>query len=118
MWTLGVPWWELVIRSAGIYLALLVVLRLFGKREVGQFTLFDLVLILLIANAVQPAIGRIVGSSGSCRLIVAASDAGSASWNGIIGLRRRRRAAVQRIAFPWPWLWNVAPAGQYCRACR
>ena len=55
MWSLGVPWWELVIRSAAVYIALLAVLRLFGKREVGQFTLFDLVLILLVANAVQPA---------------------------------------------------------------
>lgn len=38
-----------------IYLALLLVLRLFGKREVGQFTLYDLVFILLVANALQPA---------------------------------------------------------------
>ena len=40
---------------AVIYIALLLVLRLFGKREVGQFTLFDLVFVLLVANAVQPA---------------------------------------------------------------
>jgi uncharacterized membrane protein YcaP (DUF421 family) len=38
-----------------IYLVLLLGLRLFGKREVGQFTLFDLVFVLLVANAVQPA---------------------------------------------------------------
>ncbi len=38
-----------------IYLVFLLVLRFFGKREVGQFTLTDLVLILLVANAVQPA---------------------------------------------------------------
>lgn len=37
-------------------MVLLVALRLFGKREVGQFTLFDLVFILLVANALQPAI--------------------------------------------------------------
>ncbi len=55
MWSLALPWWELVMRSIVIYLALLAVLRLFGKREVGQFTLFDLVVILLVANAVQPA---------------------------------------------------------------
>jgi|SRR5579859_418064 len=55
MWSLTIPWWELVIRSVVVYLALLAVLRVFGKREVGQFTLFDLVLILLVANAVQPA---------------------------------------------------------------
>jgi uncharacterized membrane protein YcaP (DUF421 family) len=51
----GVPPWELVLRSALIYLALLAALRVFGKREVGQFTLYDLVLVLLVANAVQPA---------------------------------------------------------------
>lgn len=55
MWQFTVPPWELALRSAVIYLAMIVVLRIFGKREVGQFTLFDLVLILLIANAVQPA---------------------------------------------------------------
>jgi uncharacterized membrane protein YcaP (DUF421 family) len=52
---LGVPWYELVVRSVGIYLVLLLGLRVFGKREVGQFTLFDLVFVLLVANAVQPA---------------------------------------------------------------
>jgi len=38
-----------------IYVALFAALRVFGKREVGQFTLYDLVLVLLVANAVQPA---------------------------------------------------------------
>lgn len=56
MWQLAVPVWQLVLRSAAIYAVLLIGLRLFGKREVGQFTLFDLVLVLLVANAVQPAI--------------------------------------------------------------
>ena len=55
MWDLHIPAWELAIRSTVVYLALLAALRLFGKREVGQFTLIDLVLILLLANAVQPA---------------------------------------------------------------
>jgi uncharacterized membrane protein YcaP (DUF421 family) len=52
----GVPPLELVLRAVVIYAALLVMLRLFGKREVGQFTLYDLVLVLLVANAVQPAV--------------------------------------------------------------
>src|SRR5438876_71980 len=55
MWELQLPAWELAIRATVIYLAVLVVLRIFGKREVGQFTLIDLVLIFLLANAVQPA---------------------------------------------------------------
>jgi uncharacterized membrane protein YcaP (DUF421 family) len=52
---LGVPFLELVIRCTVIYLALLLGMRLFGKREIGQFTLFDLVFVLLVANAVQPS---------------------------------------------------------------
>ena len=55
MWDLHVPAWELMVRATAIYIAVLIALRLFGKREVGQFTLIDLVLILLLANAVQPA---------------------------------------------------------------
>lgn len=45
-----------MLRAVIIYTALLAALRLFGKREVGQFTLYDLVFILLVANALQPAI--------------------------------------------------------------
>ncbi len=52
---LGIPVWDLALRSAAIYLVLFVGLRVSGKREVGQFTLYDLVLVLLVANAVQPA---------------------------------------------------------------
>ncbi|HYM51148.1 MAG TPA: YetF domain-containing protein [Candidatus Limnocylindrales bacterium] len=54
--SLSVPWWELVIRSVIIYVVFFIGLRAFGKREVGQFTVFDFVLILLVANALQPAI--------------------------------------------------------------
>lgn len=55
MLNFAIPPWELVLRAVVIYVALLGALRLFGKREVGQFTLYDLVLVLLVANAVQPA---------------------------------------------------------------
>jgi uncharacterized membrane protein YcaP (DUF421 family) len=55
LFQLGVPAWQLVLRCIVIDVVLLAALRLFGKREVGQFTLYDLVLILLVANAVQPA---------------------------------------------------------------
>jgi len=38
-----------------IYFAILIGLRVAGKREIGQMTVFDLVVLLLIANAVQNA---------------------------------------------------------------
>jgi uncharacterized membrane protein YcaP (DUF421 family) len=53
---LGIPWWELIVRSVLIYAVFFIGLRIFGKRELGQFTIFDLVLLLLVANALQPAI--------------------------------------------------------------
>src|SRR5215831_19075670 len=46
---------EIVARTAAVYVALLVGLRLTGKRQVGQLTPFDLLLLLLLANAVQNA---------------------------------------------------------------
>jgi uncharacterized membrane protein YcaP (DUF421 family) len=55
LFQLGIPAWEFVVRCIVIDSILLVALRIFGKRELGQFTLYDLVLILLVANAVQPA---------------------------------------------------------------
>ena len=55
MWHLATPWLEILARCAIVYTAVLVGFRLSGKREIGQMTPFDLVLILLIANAVQNA---------------------------------------------------------------
>lgn len=46
---------DIAIRTAIIYVAVLIGMRLAGKRQVGQMTPFDLVLLLLIANAVQNA---------------------------------------------------------------
>ncbi|HZS51519.1 MAG TPA: YetF domain-containing protein [Bryobacterales bacterium] len=53
---------DIVFRSAVIYAFVLAGLRLGGKREAGQLTPFDLVLLLLISNAVQNAM---VGPSTS-----------------------------------------------------
>lgn len=44
---------NIFIRTAAIYLLVLVGVRLSGKREVGQMTPFDLTLLLLLSNAVQ-----------------------------------------------------------------
>lgn len=49
------PIWQTIARTAIIYLVMLVGLRLAGKREIGQLTVFDLVVLLLISNSVQNA---------------------------------------------------------------
>src|SRR5256885_3169606 len=55
MWQLSVSWWELILRVVIIYGFLLVILRLSGKRQVGQLAPFDLVLLLVLSNSVQNA---------------------------------------------------------------
>jgi len=55
MWQLSVHWLELVLRAVIIYVFLLVLLRFTGKRQVGQLSPFDLVLLLVLSNAVQNA---------------------------------------------------------------
>jgi uncharacterized membrane protein YcaP (DUF421 family) len=44
-----------VFRTVIVYLGLWLLLRLAGKRELGQMSLFDLVVLLVISNAVQNA---------------------------------------------------------------
>ncbi|MFN8583108.1 MAG: DUF421 domain-containing protein [Gemmatimonadaceae bacterium] len=56
MWNVAVPWWELIVRATVVYLFLLILLRLTGKRQVGQLAPFDLVLLLVLSNAVQNSI--------------------------------------------------------------
>ena len=55
MWQLTVPWWTLVLRAVIIYVVLLILLRLTGKRQVGQMSSFDLVLLPVLSNAVKNA---------------------------------------------------------------
>ena len=53
MWSMSVHWWELILRGFLVYAFLLVLLRITGKRQVGQLAPFDLVLLLVLSNAVQ-----------------------------------------------------------------
>ena len=53
MFNLAVPWWELVIRGLIVYLFLIALLRLTGKRQIGEFSPLDLILLLILSNAVQ-----------------------------------------------------------------
>ncbi len=77
MFRLGTPAVEIVVRGVVVYLATLVGLRLMGKRELGQMTVFDLVVILLIANAVQNAMvgpdTSLIGGVVSAFVILAAN---------------------------------------------
>ncbi len=72
MFHLPLPLLEKLLRPAIVYLALVVLLRLFGKRELAQLNPFDLVVLLSLSNTVQNAIigddnsvtGGIIGAFG------------------------------------------------------
>lgn len=56
LWLPDIPVWEKILRSVVVYLFLLLAFRFMGKRQVGQLTPFDLIVLLIIANVVQNAV--------------------------------------------------------------
>ncbi len=72
MFQMPLPILEKLLRPAIVYLALVVLLRVFGKRELAQLNPFDLVVLLSLSNTVQNAIigddnsvtGGIIGALG------------------------------------------------------
>ena len=100
---------ELAGRALVVYTALLVALRIFGKREVGQFTLYDLVFVLLVANALQPAMTG-PDSSLTGGLVLIATLVGA---NFVVG-QLDRVPAVHRLFTPAPSV--VIRDGKYVKA--
>jgi uncharacterized membrane protein YcaP (DUF421 family) len=47
--------YDIILRSIVVYLFIVLALRLFGKKELSQLSVIDLVLVLLISNSVQNA---------------------------------------------------------------
>src|ERR1051325_9032710 len=77
---------EIAARTLIVYVVVVLGLRVAGKRELGQMTPFDLVLILTLSNAVQNAMtGPDTSLTGG---IVAAATLLTANWAlSMIGLR-------------------------------
>jgi len=86
---------EIFVRTATIYLFILIGVRLSGKREVGQMTPFDLTLLLLLSNSVQNSMtgpdtslpGGIVAATTLLLLNYLVAD--------LAGINRRFRRFVQ-----------------------
>src|SRR5438876_11380921 len=84
---------DVALRTSVVYLALLVGLRLTGTRQLGHMSTFDLVLLLIIANAVQNAM---VGADTSLagRLVAAGALIGLPGGIDWCPLGRRGRAQL------------------------
>lgn len=94
MLELSQPWWELMLRAAVVYASLLVMVRASGKRSVGQFTPFDLLVMLLLSEAVSNGLSggddSLVGG-----LLLAATLIG---LNYLLGYITSRSAALEKLA--------------------
>jgi uncharacterized membrane protein YcaP (DUF421 family) len=56
LFTIGIPILEKVLRTVAVYVGILLLLRLAGKRDLAQLNSFDLVVLLLLSNVVQNAV--------------------------------------------------------------
>jgi uncharacterized membrane protein YcaP (DUF421 family) len=90
----------IALRTGIVYLALLVGLRLTGKRQVGQMTPFDLLLLLLLANAVQNAMTGPDTSVGG-GLVAAGTLFGV---NAVVAWTARRGKGAERVVEGEPTL--------------
>ena len=92
MWHLSLPWWEFVLRAVLVYGFLILLLRLTGKRQIGQMSPFDLVLLLVLSNAVQNSMNGGDNSVGG-GLILATS---LVAFNALISFLTARNQRVER----------------------
>jgi uncharacterized membrane protein YcaP (DUF421 family) len=109
MFHFQVPPLAIAVRSLAMYVALLLALRASGKREVGQFTLFDLVLVLLVANAIQPAMTGPDTSLGGGFVIIAVLFGA----NFLVARLRARSPLVEELTEAHPTI--IARDGHWLR---
>jgi uncharacterized membrane protein YcaP (DUF421 family) len=93
MFDLAMPWWQFVLRACVVYFVLLLLIRASGKRTMGQFTPFDMLLVVLLGNAVQNALlGSDTSVAGGMLLAVTLI---SLNWAvGYISARSEKAEAI------------------------
>ena len=90
LFQLSAPWWTFVLRGLVIYLMVMALMRISGKRTVGQFTPFDLILLILIGNAVQNGING--GDNSLTGAFVMAATLIALNWIMAFATSRSRKA--------------------------
>jgi uncharacterized membrane protein YcaP (DUF421 family) len=90
MWNMAVSWWELVVRGVVVYAFLILLLRLTGKRQVGQLAPFDLVLLLVLSNAVQNSMNA--GDNSLIGGLISAATLIAVNW--LVGLATYRSKLI------------------------
>lgn len=93
MFDLQVPVWELLARAVLIYFALFLMVRLSGKRTVGQFTPFDLLVVMLLSEAVSNGLSGGEDSVTGAWILAAALIL----MNGLLGFISSRSKKLERL---------------------
>jgi uncharacterized membrane protein YcaP (DUF421 family) len=93
MWHVSLPWWEFVVRGVIVYAFLILLLRVTGKRQVGQLAPFDLVLLLVLSNAVQNAMNG--GDNSVTGGIISATTL--IVLNGLVGRATYKSKVAERL---------------------
>jgi uncharacterized membrane protein YcaP (DUF421 family) len=90
---LSIPWWEIVLRGTVVYFVLMLLLRLSGKRTVGQFTPFDLLVLVLLGDAMQGSM--IAGDESLAGGIILTATL--LAWNRAMGFATSRSRVLERL---------------------
>lgn len=93
MFDMDLPWWEFVARGALVYLALLAMVRLSGRRTISQLTPFDLLVVMLLSEAVSNGLSG-GDNSVSGGLIIAATLIVLNASIGMLSARSRKMEAL------------------------
>lgn len=89
MFNLTTPWWELILRGIVVYAFMLILLRITGKRQIGQLAPFDLVLLLVLSNAVQNSMNG--GDNSLIGGLLSATTLVGLNWLVSIGTFRNKK---------------------------
>ncbi|QJE01231.1 DUF421 domain-containing protein [Massilia forsythiae] len=93
MFDMDLPWWEFVARGTMVYLALLLMVRLSGKRTVSQLSPFDLLVVMLLSEAVSNGLSG-GDDSVSGGLIIAATLIVLNASIGLLSARSRKMESL------------------------
>jgi uncharacterized membrane protein YcaP (DUF421 family) len=91
--SIGSSWQERAVRAVVVYVFLLLAIRIFGRRELGQLTAFDIIVLLTLSNILQ---NSMIGNDNS----VTGGMVGAVvllSANLVLAFVVSRRPAVERV---------------------
>jgi uncharacterized membrane protein YcaP (DUF421 family) len=91
--SIGSSWQERAIRAVAVYVFLLVAIRIFGRRELGQLTAFDIIVLLTLSNILQ---NSMIGNDNSVTGGVVGAGV-LLSANLILAYVVSRRPRVERV---------------------